>query len=103
MKRFDVCPASRSGGAGKDRLVVVLQHESLDQLTTTIVAPLYKPAEFRPLDRLTPIVVVGRQKYVVAIDRLAAVPKRQLGRAVGNLENLRYELIKATDYLFSGI
>jgi toxin CcdB len=103
MKRFDVCAASRFVGSGKDRLVVVLQHESLDELTTTVVAPLYKPAEFRALQRLTPTVIIGRQKYIVAIDRLASVPKRQLGRVVGNLEDLRFELIKATDYLFSGI
>lgn len=103
MKRFDVCPAGKFAGAGKDRLVVVLQYEALGDLTTTIVAPLYKTSEYRVVRHLTPLVDVGRQRLVVAIDRLAFVPKGILGKPVANVESARLELLRATDMLFSGL
>lgn len=102
MKRFDVCAASRLAGAGKDRLVIVLQHDALSDLTTTIVAPLFKLNEYRLVKGLTPMIDVGRQRLVVAIDRLASVPKNQLGKSIANVESARMDLLRATDLLFTG-
>lgn len=102
MKRFDVCPASSFEGKGKNRLVVILQHDVLDSLTTTVVAPLYRPGEYRVVVGLTPIVNVGRQRLVVAVDRLGAIRKQQLGKTVGNLEPHHYDLLRAIDLLFTG-
>jgi len=102
MKRFDVCPLAGFDGPGKRRLVVVLQHEALESIDTTVVAPLFKPDEVPPVRLLRPLVTVGRQRLVVSVERLASVPRRQLGKAIGNLEVARYELLRATDFLFSG-
>jgi hypothetical protein len=46
-------------------------------------------------------VVTGRS-YLVAVDRLASLPTRQLGTPVASLESSRYELINALDFLFAG-
>jgi mRNA-degrading endonuclease toxin of MazEF toxin-antitoxin module len=100
MKRFDVCPV---GKTARSRLVVVLQHESLDDLTTTIVAPLFKQGEYRVVAGLTPVVSLGRQRLIVAVDRLASMPKRHLGKPVGNVSTAHFDLVRAVDFLISGI
>jgi toxin CcdB len=102
MKRFDVCPASGPGVTGRGRLVVVLQHEHLDQLSNVVVAPLFAKGQLETIDRLRPVVVVEARTYVVAVDRLAALPGRQLGSPVANLEGARYEIVNALDFLFGG-
>jgi len=102
MKRFDVCAATGPGLSGRGRLVVVLQHEHLDQLANVVVAPLFAKDELDHIARLRPIVLIARKKYVVAVDRLASLPRRQLGAPVANLESARYELINALDFLFAG-
>jgi toxin CcdB len=102
MKRFDVCPASGPGVAGRGRLVVVLQHEHLAQLSNVVVAPLFADGELEVIDRLRPVVEVDARTYIVAVDRLAALPGRQLGSPMANLESARYELINALDFLFGG-
>ena len=102
MKRFDVCPASGSGVAGRGRLVVVLQHEHLSQLGNVVAAPLFAHGELEAIDRLRPVVVVDAHRYVAAVDLLASLPTRQLGSPVANLESARYDLINALDFLFAG-
>jgi toxin CcdB len=102
MKRFDVCPALGSGVVGRGRLVIVLQHDHLSDLGTFVVAPLFVSAALESIQRLRPLVRVGDRDYVVAVDRLASLPARQLGAAVANLEGSRYELINALDFLFAG-
>jgi hypothetical protein len=102
MTRFDVCRTEGSGIGGRGRLVVILQHQHLDVLATTIVAPLYPMRELPAVERLRPTVSVGGKRYRVAVDRMAALPKRQLGAVIGNAENARYELLGAVDLLFSG-
>lgn len=102
MKRFDVCPATGPGVAGRGRLVVALQHEQLSSLANVVVAPLFAEAELAPIEKLRPRVRIARKNYIVAIDRLASLPRRQLGAAVANLDKSRYELINALDFLFAG-
>ncbi|MBC7833155.1 MAG: CcdB family protein [Hyphomicrobium sp.] len=102
MKRFDVCPASGPGVVGGGRLVVLLQHEHLSQLSNVVVAPLFAQGELEAIDRLRPVVVVDAHPYVVAVDLLAALPARQIGSPVANLESARYDLINALDFLFAG-
>lgn len=102
MKRFDVRTLIRSGGGAKDRLVVVLQQEGLEVLDTVIVAPLFKPTDLPPVPGLRPLVTVGRQRLVVAVDRMVSLPKRELGKTVGSLESDSFELIRSIDRLFSG-
>jgi mRNA-degrading endonuclease toxin of MazEF toxin-antitoxin module len=102
MKRFDVCRAEGPGVGGKGRLVVILQHQHFDDLATIMVAPLYMVRELPAVERLRPTVSVGKRRYRAAVDRMAAIPRRQLGTAVANAESARYELLGAIDLLFSG-
>jgi mRNA-degrading endonuclease toxin of MazEF toxin-antitoxin module len=102
MKRFDVCRASGFGIAGKGRLVIILQHEHFVDLDSVIVVPLYGTRELPVVQNVRPEIKVDRQKYVAAVDRLASLPKKQLGPAVANAESIRFELLRAIDKLISG-
>jgi hypothetical protein len=104
LKQFDVCSATGvvASRRGRRRLVVVLQHHDVEALATVVVAPLFLPSELDALERLRPSATVSGRVYIVAVDRLASLPKRQIGPPSDNLEVLRYELTKALDLLFSG-
>jgi toxin CcdB len=71
-------------------------------MTTTVVAPLFKPDEYKVVEKLTPVLIGNGQRYVAAIDRLASVPKADLGKAVANVESTRLEIFSATDFLLTG-
>lgn len=104
MKRFDVSVASGGGVAGGKRLVIVLQHELLDVLDMVVVAPLYLVRDLPPLSHLRPVVEIDSASYVVAIHRLAALPRPQLAQPpIVNIDHLANELTRAINLLFSGI
>ena len=102
MKRYDVRPASEGGQTGQSRLVVVLQNEHLSDLATVVVAPLFLRQELPEIRRLRVIVQVKRKAYLVAFDRLAALPVSRLGPAVANLADDSYAFSDALDFLFKG-
>jgi hypothetical protein len=101
MKQFDVyrVKSSRAGGTG--RLVVIVQHDTSEDLETRVVAPLSEPGIIPPVERLRPVVWVEGAEQVIAMDRIAAVERRSLGR-VGNVAPHRDEIVSALDLLFTG-
>jgi hypothetical protein len=99
MKQLDVCSAN----AGRRRqLVVILQHHDIEEMAGIIAAPMYTPSEIAEIDRLRPRARYKGRSYVIAIDRLAYMPRAQVGRPLGSVEASRYEVIKAIDLIFSG-
>jgi mRNA-degrading endonuclease toxin of MazEF toxin-antitoxin module len=102
MKQYDVCPLKAASPKSDARLVVVLQHAHMNDLATVLVAPLYLASELPAIKRLRPEVRLGRRNYVVAVDRLAAVPTKQIGGSVASLETRCHELSNALDLLFAG-
>lgn len=102
MKQYDVCPIKVGRTKTDARLVVVLQHTHLSDLGTVLVAPLYQNSQLPAIKQLRPQVRVGRRSYVVAVDRMAAVPTKLLGDAVSNLETRCHDFSNAVDLLFAG-
>ena len=102
MKQYDVCSTSGPGIAGGARLVLVLQHRLLSDLDTVVVAPLFRASELDAVRQLRPTVSIEAGDYVIAIDRMASLPRRLLGKAVANLSPMDYEIRKALDLIFSG-
>jgi len=99
MRQFDVCRLRNAS----DRLVVILQHDLVDELGTRVVAPLSdKP--FRTLiDRLRVQVELDEVRYVVQLDRLAAIEARMIGNVVGSLAAQERAIKNAIDLLFFGV
>ena len=102
MTQYNVCMASGANIAGKRRLVVVLQHRVLDDLVTVVTAPLYSVNELERVRQLRPVVEIAGTEFLVAIDRLAFLPRRQLGAPIANLQEHEYQLRKALDLGYSG-
>jgi toxin CcdB len=101
MSQFDVF---RSPRAGIYPLVVDVQADLHAKLATRIVVPLVLRTRYaaQPLARLTPILKVRGDEYVLVFPLLAAVPKASLGELVGSLAAQRATLIAALDLLITG-
>lgn len=101
MSQFDVFRSSRSG---MYPLVVDVQADLHATLASRLVVPLVPRgrAPARPLTRLTPMLSVRREEYVVMVPLLASVPKASLGELVGSLAAHRATLIAALDLLITG-
>lgn len=86
-------------------LLLDVQSELLDDLATRVVVPL-APADSRKaaaIGRLTPLVVVDKQRYRAVVPQLAGIPRKALGPAVGDLPGERGAIIAALDLLLTGI
>ncbi len=96
MAQFDVYRT----GAG---LAVDVQTNLLYGLTTRLLVPL-TPLRGGPIpaSRLTPILEVAGDLYLMQPQLMAAVPDRTLGKAVDNIDR-HYDKIKsALDMIFLG-
>lgn len=86
-----------------DQLVVDLQSDFLEDLPSRVVAPLQPVGEVSwTISRLTPRFDVGGKTYVIATQRLSALPASEIGSVIADLSNRADEITAATDFLFSG-
>ncbi len=99
MRQYDVC---RLKGR-KDQLVVVLQHDLVDDLETRVVAPLTDKPYQRLIAGLRLAVDFEGAKLVLQIDRLAAIDRRELGSVTGNLAAEEERIKNALDLVFLGV
>lgn len=85
-------------------LVVDVQADLLDRLSTRIVVPLLPETEApRPADRLNPVFVVERTRYVLLPQFMAAVPLAELGNKAGSLATEHDRIKPAVDMVFDGV
>ena len=99
MRQFDVCRLKVRSG----QLVVVLQHDTTDELDTRIVAPLSDRPYRKVIERVRLPVDLDGNRYVVQLDRLSAIEKRTIGTVVGNLNADEQRIKSAIDLLLFGV
>jgi toxin CcdB len=101
MSQFDVFRSSRSRSYP---LVLDIQADFHSSLTSRIVVPLVARAQgaSRPLTRLTPIMAVRGEPYILLFPLMASIPKASLGELVESLATQRATLIAALDLLITG-
>jgi toxin CcdB len=98
VARFDLYRAPTGAN-----LFLDIQHRSLDHLRTRVVIPLMPPAEVpEPIRDLHPIFVIEGERRLLATQLIGSIPKRQLGKPIGNIETHRDAITKALDVLYSG-
>ena len=84
--------------------LLALQSNLLDDLATCVVAPLTPlnrhilPA----ISRLTPVITVAGEEYLMLTMQLSAIARKQLGKVVGDASTNSHEIISAVDFLISG-
>ncbi len=84
-------------------LVVDVQSDTLEDLSTRVVAPLHLRGEVPvPATRLHPVVTVDGESHVLAAHLLTAVPVRDLGAPVASLEAKRDTINAALDMALTG-
>jgi hypothetical protein len=88
---------------GARRKVVVLQYPGLDTGASVLVAPLFPADELPELPGITPGVVVEGEAYLIAVQQLAAVQRKDLGPAEQSLAAHEYAVTNAINRLFFGI
>ncbi|CAN7172977.1 CcdB family protein [Rhizobium sp. LjRoot30] len=84
-------------------LALDLQADILSDLRVRIIAPLYPVAELSwTMARLNPRFTIGEESYVMATQRMLAMPLQDIGDEVADLSAHRDIIIAATDFLFQG-
>ena len=81
-----------------------LQSNLLNELATCMVAPLALLSQHSQLaiTRLTPVISVAGEDYLVQTMQLSAIARKQLGKAVSDASANNHEIIAAIDFLISG-
>lgn len=105
MVRFDVYRNESTASAKRFPCLLVVQSDFLENLSTMVVVPLGKPAvvDGCVAQTLTPVLDVNGEALVMYTPQLAAVHAAVLKKHLGNLENQRDAIVRALDFLFSGI
>ena len=87
--------------------LLALQSNLLSELATCVVAPLAPLAPVSKhshlaMTRLTPVINIAGEDYLMQTMQLSAIARKQLGKAVGNASSNSHEIIAAVDFLISG-
>lgn len=98
MAQFDIHKAEAEGA-----LVVDCQCDLLSDLATRVVIPLYPPDEAGwSFPRLMPTVRLGEDSFILATPDMATVGVRDLGPSLGSIDDQRYVILNAIDFLLTG-
>jgi len=104
MTQFEVFANPIAAARRAYPFVVVLQSDLAEGSRDRVVAPLAARRAMAPVaGRLTPVVRIGADEYVVLVPGLTSVSARDLVAVAGSLVEARRELLAAVDYLFFGI
>lgn len=105
MVRFDVYRNELANSSKRFPYFLTVQSDLLQDLVTCVIVPLGRPAIVggRLVQTLAPELDVGGERYVMYTPELAAVPTTMLRKRVANLEVQRDTILRALDFLFSGI
>lgn len=81
-----------------------VQTDLLDELQTRVVVPLtvIEKSITKPMSRLTPLLKIDGENYLMLTPQLAGINKKELGKAVADLSNSRTEIVAALDFLVMG-
>jgi len=104
VAQFDVFTNPVTAARRAYPLVIGLQSDLIALGTEVVVAPM-APRRLLPgaAGRLTPIVRIEDQDYVVITQSLTSLPARDLERRIANLQAYRQSLMAAVDLLFFGV
>ncbi|WP_431304538.1 CcdB family protein [Sediminicoccus sp. BL-A-41-H5] len=98
MARFDLYRPKRGPGYLLD-----IQSGWLEHLPSRVIVPLLPPTPALPVIRdLTPVFRIGEEEVAMMTHYLTAIPKRELGPAIGSLAAQQDEITRALDMLMTG-
>ena len=75
----------------------------LQDLGTSVVAPLRPLQKLPPIGRLRPEIAIERQRFRLIVDRLVAVRPQVLTERIGSAEPASESIRRAMDELLCGV
>ena len=102
-RQFDVHRPRLSGGRRGPSFLVNLQSDLLSTGPTVVVAPLWPVAARRTRPPVSVRVDIQGQAYWLVLTDIAYLRVKDLGRAEGNIEEARDQIIRGLDLLFTGV
>lgn len=105
MARHDVYLNEHAQSRKRFPYFLAVQSDLLEGLATVVIVPLGKPGvvEGKLAQTLTPRLDVEGESLVMYTPELAAVPATFLRKRIGNIDQQRDTILRALDFLFSGI
>lgn len=84
--------------------LVDVQADLLSELGSRVVIPLTKATKLarKPIDRLTPVIKVDGDEYLLLTPQLAGIRSAELGPPVATLTEQRQIIVAAIDFLITG-
>jgi len=86
-------------------LLLDVQNDLLDNLDTRVLVPLRPTvtAGIKRLQTLTPVLEIEGKSYLMLTPLLAGVPKSEIGTPIARVEQYRFDIIAAIDFLVTGV
>ena len=105
MRRFDIFRNADRASAKHIPFLLIVQSELLDDIPTRVVVPLVVPQALSgpPARMLNPEFEIDGQRVVMLTQQLAGVPVQRLKSRVAHLGEQSHTILRALDFLFSGI
>jgi toxin CcdB len=105
MPQFAVYKNRNTATRGRFPLLLDVQSDLLEPLSTRVVVPLSPIATARDIsmERLTPALTIDGKLYVMLTPQLAGISTRELGQSIGSAVAMRSAIVAALDLLITGI
>lgn len=104
MAQFDLCLNQDLATRERVPYLLDVQADFLDRLKTRVVIPVMRVTDVgQPAKHLNPVFEIDGVAMMVITPELAGVSVSVLGRKVASLEDRRYEVIAALDFLLTGV
>ena len=105
MAQFKINLNKKSQSKKEFPLLLEIHTNLLDSLQTTVVVPLKKleTNKDKVLTQLIPTFTIESVDYLMLTPQLAGIQRKELGKAVTDVEYARTEISNALDFLLTGI
>jgi toxin CcdB len=105
MSQFTVCRNKNPQTSSAVPFLLDVQNDLLSDLETRVVVPLSPLSVMKgtTLRALMPVLEIEGERFVMLTPQMAGIPKSELGPPVTQVEQHRFEIIAAIDFLLTGI
>ncbi|TQO83063.1 CcdB family protein [Vibrio cholerae] len=105
MTQFTIYQNKNTQSKKEYPLLLDIQTNLLDSLQTTVVVPLKRleTNKDKVLTQLTPTFIIEGVEYLMLTPQLAGIQRKELGKAITDIEYARTDILNALDFLLTGI
>lgn len=105
MAQFTVCQNKNPQTCSAIPFLLDIQNDLLEDLETRVVVPLCPISAMKgqTLRTLMPVLEIEGERFLMLTPQMAGIPKSELGAPVTRVEQHRFEIIAAVDFLLTGI